>query len=140
MPWVKLDADSATIRQIESAALEVATAGGWSQIADPPSYNSATHHAPVWSGTAWVCASKTEEEIAADNRITWKRGEFWKRFTVQEQAAIALSTNPAVAVFRVTALAAEQILSDSAETLAGLQVLKDAAIIDETRRLEILDG
>lgn len=41
---------------------------GWIEN-EPPSYNPATQHAPVWNGTAWIVADLSAEEIAARNAL-----------------------------------------------------------------------
>lgn len=37
---------------------------GWKQN-EPPSYDAATQHAPVWNGSQWTIADLSSEEIAA---------------------------------------------------------------------------
>jgi len=127
------------VRELSGDAAANLLRKGWTQIADPPSHDEATQHAPTWDGDAWTIADKTQEEIAAATRRRWLPGEFWLRFSQAEQAAIATSAHVSVRVFTVSALAAAEIVSDAASTLAGLDLLVSVGILSAERREAILN-
>lgn len=127
------------LRQESGDAAATLIRKGWAQVADPPAHDESTQHAPTWDGSEWAVADKTPEEIAAATRRRWLPGEFWLRFSQAEQAAIATSTDASVRVFTVSALAAAEIVSDAASTLAGLDLLVSAGILSAERREAILN-
>jgi len=127
------------VRELSGDAAANLLRKGWVQIADPPSHDATTQHAPTWDGDAWTIADKTQEEIAAATRRRWLPGQFWMRFTEAERIAIANSENQNVRVFIISALASPEIVSDAATTLAGLDLLVSAGILSAERQEAILN-
>lgn len=93
-----------------------------------------------WSETEvrrkWQQGEPTREEL----RKIWRDGEhFLDSFTLQEQAAISLSTEPIVAALRLKLCARKAaIWSDDELTILGVNALIATGIITQERANEIL--
>lgn len=84
----------------------------------------------------WSVRNKTADEL----RKTWTAYEFLLRFTAQERAAFraAAVSDPLVADFQQLAQAAQEIVSDDAMTIAGMDYLVSQNLLTQQRRDEIL--
>lgn len=84
----------------------------------------------------WELADKTAEEL----RKIWSPMVFLLRFTAEERALMraAAKVDENAADFMLILQTADEIWSDHPFTVAGLQMLVQAGIITEARRLEIL--
>lgn len=108
---------------------------GWVETV-PPSYDAATQHAPEWVSGAWVVRDKIAEEL----RKVWPNVQsFMAAFTMQEKAAIALSTDPTIAALRLELTTwLSQVLSNDSRVQMGLNKLVELGILTEQRKQEIL--
>lgn len=68
----------------------------------------------------------------------WTALTFFERFTEAEQLAILESPNEAVRLFRAKLLAAQEVRSDDARTVAGLDLLVSQGLITSARKTAIL--
>lgn len=112
----------------------------YDEIPSAPLYNAATQHPPVWVQDNWIIADKTADELAADARKVWETSaRYVLEFSLQEMAAISLSTNPTIAALRLLMASWDgEVWSDDPRVIAGLNELENESIIDAGRKLEIL--
>lgn len=97
---------------------------------------------------AWLTTQLAEraaffaERDAALARKVWTSFRFLKRFTSDERKAIKTKgkTDDIVADFELLATAAQEILSDDPETIAGMNYLVSVGVLTEQRKNEILSG
>lgn len=84
----------------------------------------------------WQVVDKTADEL----RKIWSPMAFLLRFTAEERALMRASAkvDENAADFMLILQTADEIWSDHPFTVAGLQMLVQAGIITEQRRLEIL--
>lgn len=84
----------------------------------------------------WTVVDKSAEEL----RKVWSPMVFLLRFTAEERALMraAAKVDENAADFMLILQTADEIWSDHPFTLAGLQMLVQAGIITEQRRVEIL--
>lgn len=107
---------------------------------EPPSYDAATQHEPVFVDGAWVVTDKTAEEIAAESVKRWpSKAEFWAEFTDTEKAAILTSDDIDVKMLdKELTMWSGVIIATDSRVVAGLDKLTQLNIITESRRTEIL--
>jgi len=111
--------------------------------------NQATYTYPV-NGWTWYTDEATARAALALPSVLPPLGsppagsvgwlQFIALFTPTEQAAIALSTDPNVAVFRMMATGVGDIILSSPETAQGLSALVAAGLITTAREAAIISG
>jgi len=134
------------VRDFDPAWFEAMTAAGnpkvqgWVLRPNPPSYNSATQHAPQWLDEAWMISDKTPEELAAESRKVWpSSADFWAAFTDSEKLAIISSTIAEIILLREELrLWTGEVWSDDAKVQAGLSGLVAVGILTNDRKAAIL--
>lgn len=148
--WVTVQIEQVTKREAERQAWQVRKAA-WE--ADPVHAGKpftevqppvlVAQPAPAWL-TAQLAgrADFFDKRDAALARKVWTSFRFLKRFTSTERKAIKVraKVDDNVADFELLATAAQEILSDDPETLAGMNYLVSVGVLTEERKNEILSG
>ena len=111
--------------------------------------NQATYTYPV-NGWTWYSDEATARAALALPAVLLPPGsstpgsigwlQFMALFTPTEQAAVALSTNPNVAVFRMMATGVGDILLTDPKVAQGLAALVSAGLITAARQAAIISG
>jgi len=88
----------------------------------------------------WDIIDLTDEELAAKTRKTWiSSADFIAEFTLEELAAVQLSTNPTIAALRLILAAwSKPVWSDDPRIQLGLSTMVSESLITTERSTEIL--
>ena len=116
---------------------------------DPPAYNADTHRlVPIESVDTvaktitygWGTIELTEDELAAEARKIWDTSaDFIAEFTLEELAAVQLSTNATIAALRLILAAwRAPVWSDDPRIQLGLATMVSENLITTERRDAIL--
>jgi hypothetical protein len=111
------------------------------QVLPPiPSFDLSYQKEPIWLNGNWIIVNKSQEEITADLRKIWDNASlFIQEFSLEEMAAISLSSEPTIAALRLLLSTwFGEVWSDDPRVTSGLNALISSEIINENRKNEIL--
>ena len=93
----------------------------------------------LYNGVTWT---EPPDVAAARTRRTWTAYRFLKRFTAQERRAIITKakSDDNVADFQLLLTAAQEVISDDTDVLAGMDYLVAINVLTLARKNEILTG
>jgi hypothetical protein len=124
------------VRDLEDVMIAWRAAGNpkadaWAELPAQPSPDA------TWQNGQWV-VPVIDPVLAA--RKTWPNAAaFLSEFSLEELAAISLSTDPTIAALRLLLASwPADVWSDDARIQLGLSKLVETEIIDETRKAAIL--
>lgn len=108
-----------------------------------PSFDATTHTCMAMenidSQTKTVTRGWTVEEMPPRPKVWMNAQEFMAAFTMEEKAAVALSSDPTLAALRLELSTwLSTVHADDARVVAGLNKLVDLGIISAERKTEII--